>query len=373
MNSFRISSLAGLLAGVASIATIGSAAAQTTTGTAAGTVVSNTAQASYTVNGTAQTAASNTASFVVDRKVNLTVITNQSGNTQVNLGQTGAVTTFRVTNNTNGIQDFLLAATQVVPAGILTGTNNFALSNLKIYVDSNGNGVYDPGVDTLSYIDELAPDTSATVFVVGDVPGQQNADRAFVGLDVTVAAGGATGTAGAALVATGDATPDQTGNVDVVFADDDNDGALGYDTARNGQGWAYAAYQVGVHAVSLSVVKSSTVISDGVSTINPKALPGAVVQYCLTVSNATLLTPASNVTLTDVVPANTNYVAGSITVGGIGTGGVCLLNGVPIADDGSTTGLYTGSYNATTKTVSATIPTLLGGTSLAASFRVTVK
>ena len=367
MTSFRTL----LLAGVASIVAAAPAAAQTTTGTAAGTVVSNTAQASYTVNGALQNATSNISTFVVDRKVNLTV-TAQTGVSQVNLGQPG-VTTFRVTNNTNGIQDFLLSATQVVPAGILTGTNNFALSNLKIYVDSNGNGTYDPGVDTMGYIDELAPDSSATVFVVGDVPNQANADRAFVGLDVTAAAGGTTGTAGAALVPTGLDVLDQNGTVDVVFADDDNDGTLGFDTARNGQAWAYAAYQVGTHAVSLSVVKSSTVLSDGVSLINPKALPGAVVQYCLTVNNATLLTPATNVTLTDVIPANTTYVPGSITVGGIGAAGACLVNGFAVADDGSTTGLYSGSYNATTKTVSATIPTLLGGTSLAASFRVTVK
>ena len=360
-----------LLVGAATIAVAAPAAAQTT-GTAAGTVVTNTAQASYTVNGTAQTTASNAATFVVDRKVNLTVVTGQSGSTQVNLGQAGAVATFRVTNNTNGVQDFLLSATQTVPAGILAGSNNFALTNLKIYVDSNGNGVYDPGIDTMSYVDELAPDASATVFVVGDVPNQANADRAFVGLDVTVAAGGGAGTQGSALVPTDLNVADQANTVDVVFADDDNDGALGYDTARNGQGWAYAAYQVGVHAVNLSVVKTSSVISDGVSTINPKALPGAVVQYCLTVSNSTLTTPANGVTLSDVIPANTRYVPGSITVGGIGGSGVCLVNGVPIADDGSTTGLYSGSYNATTKTVSATIPLLAGGTSVAASFRVTV-
>ena len=360
-----------LLAGTALVAATG-AQAQSTTGTLAGTVVTNTAQASFTVNGTAQTASSNASTFVVDRKVNLTVVTSQASATQVNLGQTSAVTTFRVTNNTNGTQDFLLSATQTVPAGILTGTNNFVLSNLKIYVDSNNNGVYDPGVDTASYIDELAPDASATVFVVGDVPNQQNADRSFVGLDVTVAAGGAAGTQGTALIPTDLNVLDQQNTIDVVFADDGNDGALGYDTARNGQGWAYAAYQVGVHSVNLSVVKSSSVISDGINLINPKALPGAVIQYCLTVANTTLLTPASNVTLTDVIPANTTYVPGSITVGGVGTAGVCLLNGQPIADNGSTTTPYSGSYNATTKTVTATIPVLAGGTSLAASFRVTV-
>ena len=121
-----------LLAGSAAVVAAGPVLAQTTpNGTAAGTQIDNVAQASYTVNGTAQTASSNTASFVVDRKVNLTVVTAQSGATQVNLGQTGAVTSFRVTNNTNGTQDFLLAATQVVPAGILSGTNNYVLSNLR--------------------------------------------------------------------------------------------------------------------------------------------------------------------------------------------------------------------------------------------------
>ena len=371
--------LRSLLLASAAVAAVGSAAAQTagtttgpTTGTTAGTVVSNTAQASYTVNGTAQTTASNAASFVVDRKVNLTVVTAQAANTLVNLGQTGAFASFRVTNNTNGVQDFLLAATQLVPAGILTGASNFALANVRIHVDANANGVYDPGTDTATFIDELAPDASATVFVVGDVPGQQNADRAFLGLDVTAAAGGAAGTQGAVLVATDLNLLDQNNTVDVVFADDDNDGALGLDLARNGQGWAYATYQVGVHAVSLSVVKSATVLSDGISIANPKALPGAVIQYCLTVANATLLTPATNVSLSDVVPANTTYVPGSIQVGGIGAAGLCLVGGVPVADDGSTTGLYSGNFDAATRTVTATIPLLPGGASLAASFRVTV-
>ena len=361
-----------MLAGAALVASAAPAQAQTTTGTVAGTVVSNTAQASFTVNGAAQTATSNTSTFVVDRKVNLTVVTAQGGATQVNLGQVGAVATFRVTNTTNGTQDFLLAATQIVPAGILTGTNNYVLSNLKIYVDKNGNGVFDPGVDTASWIDELAPDGTATVFVVGDVPDQQNADRAFVGLDVTVAAGGVAGTAGAALVATDLNAINGEAVVDVVFADDDNDGTLGLDIARNGQGWAYAAFQVGVHSVSLSLNKSATVISDGVSTLLPKALPGAVVQYCLTVTNATLLTPANNVVVSDVVPPNMTYVPGSITVGGIGVGGACLTGGVSVGDDGSGAGPYRGGYTAASRTVTATIPAVPGGTSLAASFRATI-
>lgn len=369
-----------LLAGTAAFAGAGGAQAQTTTptptpsssGTAAGTVVSNTAQATFTVNGTAQNATSNTATFMVDRKVNLTLVASPATNTQVNLGQTGAVLTFKLTNNTNGVQDFILNADQIVSAGLLPGTDNYDATNLRVFVDANGNGVYDPGVDTATFVDELPEDATTTVFVVGDIPTTAAANLAFVDLKATVAAGGTTGTLGAALVATDIGVANQDNVVDVVFADNDSDGLLGLDTARNGQARAYLAYEVGTHSVNLSIVKTSQVISDGVNLTNPKALPGAVVQYCLTITNSTLLVPASGVSLTDVIPGNTTYVAGSLSVGGIGAAGVCVLNGVPIADDGSTTGLYGGSFNTSTKTVTATIPTLAGGASVAAAFRVTV-
>ena len=86
--------IAPLLAGTAAWLTMAEAAAQTTpAGTTAGVSITNTAQASYTVNGTAATATSNPATFVVDRKVNLTVVAAQNGNTSVNLGQQDAVTT----------------------------------------------------------------------------------------------------------------------------------------------------------------------------------------------------------------------------------------------------------------------------------------
>jgi uncharacterized repeat protein (TIGR01451 family) len=363
-----------LLAGTATIASIGTAHAQSgTTGTVAGTTITNTATASYTVNGTAGTATSNTATFVVDRKVNLTVIATPNTPKEVNLDEVGAYTTFQVTNNTNATQDFLLSANQTVLSGILTGTDSFDLNDLKIYVDSNGNGVYDPA-DTMEYIDELAPDGRATVFVVGNIPSTVLGKMAQVGLKATVAAGGAPNTPGAALVSTSLEIGNRDNQIDVVFADDDNDGLIGADTANNGAGWAYGSYNIGVTAVDLKVVKSATVLSDGVGVGIPRALPGAIVQYCLTVTNATALTPATGINLTDVIPANTTYIPGSISVGGLGTGGVCLLNGFPVNDDGSAPplGPYRGSFNASTKTVTATIPLLIGGTSLAASFRVKI-
>jgi hypothetical protein len=253
-----------LLAGTAAIVSAGTASAQTVpgpAGTGAGTTVTNTATASYSVNGVTQSATSNAVSFVVDRKVNLTVIANQQANTQVAIGKANVVTTFKVTNNTNGTQDFLLSANQLPIQNLFAG-DNFDLTNLRVFVDSNGNGTYDDGVDKATYINELGADQSAIVFIVGDVPNDQAAALAAVTLIVQVAAGGDPAAQGAPLVPTVGLNDDAV--VDVVFADNDSDG-LGLDTALNGQGRASAAYEIGTRNVALSVAKSQVVISDPIN------------------------------------------------------------------------------------------------------------
>jgi uncharacterized repeat protein (TIGR01451 family) len=360
-----------LLSGTAALASVGVAQAQTTpsTGTTAGTTITNQAQATFSVNGTPATVQSNVSTFKVDRKVDFTVVA-QTGTTKVNLGQTGAVLTFSVTNKTNDVQDFLLDPDQQILGIGLLGTDNFDVANMKVYVDKNGNGTYEAGTDDQVYIDELKPDETATVFLVADVPNISTAQFANASLHVVAAAGGTSGTAGAALIATNLDLLDRQDQVDVVFADNDSDGLGLGDIARNGQGRAYAEFEVGARTVDLSIIKSSRVIGDGVNDLFPKALPGATVEYCLLVRNATLLVPASDVVLTDVVPANTTYVAGSIKVGG-----TCLLGGEAQDDDADDAGdgrTYAGSYTGGTRTVSATIPTVVGGGQVAAVFRVTI-
>ncbi|MFC4292718.1 DUF11 domain-containing protein [Sphingorhabdus arenilitoris] len=66
---------------------------------------------------------------------------------------------------------------------------------------------------------------------------------------------------------------------------------------------------------NLSVTKISSVLSDGVSGSNPKAIPGALVQYCILVTNAGTAT-ATNVAATDNIPATLTYVTGSMRSGG---------------------------------------------------------
>lgn len=281
-------------------------------GTIAGTDITNQATLNYTVGGIAQPAQnSNVATFKVDRKINVVVAQVGSVDTSVLPGSINQVTTFTVTNTSNATMDFSLAALNKVGGpGPNGGTDNFNVANVRVFVDSNGNGVYDPGVDTAVFLDELAPDTSKTVFVVADVPvGQVNNDLAAVTLTATAADGGTPGSLGATSVQTVGA--DTPGVVDTVFAD----GAGDTDAARDGKFSAASAYKV--VTATVSVVKSSAVISDPFNGgTNPKAIPGARVRYTIVVTNTGGAT-ATAMTLTDSIPANTTYVANTITVGGV--------------------------------------------------------
>ncbi|SFN96866.1 conserved repeat domain-containing protein [Sphingomonas sp. OK281] len=361
-----------LMAGTAAIVSFGTASAQTApgpAGTAAGTTISNTALASYTVNGVQQTTSSNAATFLVDLKANLTVAP-LGGNTPVTIGESGAVLKFTVTNNTNGTQDFLLTHVQSFLGGIFAG-DNFNVDNVRIIVDSNGDNEY-TAADTATYINELGADQTKTVFIVADVPANQAAALASVTLIAQIAQGGDPLKAGDPLVSNA-LTANRDGVVDVVFAD--NDSGFG-DAALNGYGRSTLAYEITTRNVDLTIVKSSTVVSDPINLlVTPKAIPGAVVRYCLVVRNATVATPARNVNLTDLIPTNTTYEAGSLSVGGVAVGGECLTDGVTLTDAGGTvlpvSGI-TGSYDGTAKQVKVTIPTLTSLLPVAASFRVKI-
>ena len=65
---------------------------------------------------------------------------------------------------------------------------------------------------------------------------------------------------------------------------------------------------------NLSVTKVSSVLSDGISTANPKALPEAVVSYCILVTNAGNAT-ATSVSFADVIPTDLSYIPGTLLSG----------------------------------------------------------
>lgn len=288
-------------------------------GTASGTTITNTATINFSVGGVAQTAINASNSFVVDRQINLTVAEVGTTTTSVSPGQTAAVTTFTVTNTGNETQDFRLTASQLsggtAPHG---GTDAFDVTGVTLYRDTNSNGSYDAGTDTaITYLDEVAADASRTVFVVADVPlTATNGQIAAVALTAEAREGGTASTEGNAITATSGA--DTAGTKDTVFID----GAGSDDAARDARFSARDDYTVA--APVLTVSKISWVISDPVnSTTNPKRIPGAIIGYCIIINNAAGGTAASNVSISDTLPAATTYEAGTVLLGGSESSGTC--------------------------------------------------
>lgn len=361
----RLWAAASVLAVAAGAATPAFAA-----GTTAGSTITNTVTVNYQVGGVAQNSVTANTSFTVDRKVNFTVAEEGNATTEVSPGQPAAVTTFIVSNTSNAPLDFALVATnRSGGTAAHGGTDNFDVTNLNIYVDTNNDGDYDAGAggdQLITYVDQLAVDTNQRVFVVVDVPlGRSTNDVAGVRLTGTAAEATAAGSLGATVTQTSGAN---TAGVDTVFADTTADG----NTARDGVHFDEDDYTV--LAAALSVSKLNRVISDPLNgTTNPKLIPGAVVEYCIAARNAGGAT-ATTVAVNDPLPRTgtaTNdllvvyeptfgiLVNGTATVDGSGVVTAC-------AADGAAGGSHVGG------TVTATIPSVAAGDTRTVLFRVTL-
>ena len=347
-----------LLGGVATAAVLMMANPAYAAGTAAGLSVTNTVTVNYQVGGVAQTAQTASDTFTVDRKVNVTVAEVGTTTTTVTPGQVAAVTTFQVTNLSNATLDFALTvAQQVGGAGAHANTDTFDVTAPKIYLDNATTGVvgsYDAGDTLVTSIDELAADGTRTIFVVADVPlGQLTGAVAAVTLTATGREGGTAGSLGIALVQT---TTANTTGVDTVFAD----GAGSTDALRNADFSAKDDYTVS--AAALTITKVSTLISDPLNgTTFPKYIPGAVIEYCISVTNAAGGAAASSVAISDPLPSQVAYLSSfGIKVDGSVASGVCQA-------DGAGAGSIAGS------TVSGTIASVAAGSTRTVLFRATIQ
>jgi hypothetical protein len=162
-SSIRMLASVSALAVAASVASPAMAA-----GTASGTTITNTVNVDFRVGGVNQNQVSASDTFTVDRKINLTVAEVGSTTTSVSPGQASAVTAFTVTNASNATLDLGLAATQLSGGTAAHGgTDNFDVTGVGVFVDTNTNGAYDVGTDlAVTYLDQIIADASRTVFVV---------------------------------------------------------------------------------------------------------------------------------------------------------------------------------------------------------------
>lgn len=278
-------------------------------GTNAGVTVSNTATVNYTVGSVSQTAVANNpaAQFKVDRKINVTVASD--GNVNVAPKATGQVLTYTVTNGTNDWMDFAVAAAN-------GSGDDFDPGAVNVFVESGATPGYQVGEDTATFIDDLAEDASIKVYVVSTIPdinGTTIIDGSTGELVLTATAhagnGGTTGGAIGAL-SVNDTGADVAGTVQNVFAD-----AQGATDGATPDGKFSAAAHYTIASASIAVTKNSFVLWDPVNLYaNPKAIPGAVLVYCIEVKN----TGGSNATAVSVSDpldlVNLAYVNESIHV-----------------------------------------------------------
>jgi hypothetical protein len=275
---------------IAVVVLLGASGTALAAGTLSGEIVSLGATADYQVGGVSmpQVSTAAPAEFMVDTRIDLTVAEAGSNYTAVTPGSQDQILTFTVTNTGNAAQDFALTAAVVSVGGddpIDGGTNtvDFTSSGLQAFIDVNGNSQYDAGTDT-DYIDGLAPDAAVTVLVAADIDNTPvHGDVAACTLTATAHDGSTNGSLGAQTVENSGDTNDTSliaANADIVFGD----GSGLVDGATDGAHSAADAFLI--TSATLSITKSSAVISDPFSSTNPKMIPGAVVEYTIRVENS---------------------------------------------------------------------------------------
>ncbi len=265
-------------------------------GTRAATLVENTATVDYSVATVPQTQLSDTISFVVDRRVDFTMVTQGAALVPVTPGGTDYFVDFLLTNTSNSVLDFNVTLTQMIGGTVRGQTDDadMALVEFAVSADTVVNGNPDPvrGAGN-SWVDELEADAAIRIRVFGDAAlAMVNGEIAGVDLSLTGADGGAVGVEGAVLVE----LPDTRLGVENVFADAGNDNI--------------EADQDGFIVVSanLAVTKSYAVIAGDLG--SGLAIPGATVEYTITIVNSSTTTAADPVQIGDVLDGDVTFVLG---------------------------------------------------------------
>lgn len=251
-------------------------------------MIENTAVASYDEGGTVRSVNSNTVTVLVDELLDVTLTSLDPGPVAARPGS--AVLTFELTNQGNGPEAFRLLANTAV------GGNTFDVSFRAIAIDSNGNGVYDEGVDEILAQPQttaiLAPDQRLTLFVLVTVPeGVSDQQTSAVLLSAEAVTGtGAPGTVfGAAGVDGGDAIVGTT----------------------SAQATARGELISGIVSVALA---KSVILRDPFG--GTSAVPGTIASFTIEARVSGTGT-VSNLVVTDAIPEGTTYAPGTLALDGV--------------------------------------------------------
>ena len=255
-------------------------------GVPAGSLIENTATATYTANSTAQSVDSNTVTLTVDEVLDAAVASQESGPVAAT---TTAVLRFKITNTGNGGESFTLTANPAV-----TG-NAFDATVTGLAIDVNANGVYDAGVDTAllngANSPALAADGPLDVLVLVAIPANADANATS---RIELAATATTG----------------TGAPGTLFAGAGVSGGDAVVGASGAQANAQAVLTVNKAVVSL--VKSAALV-DPFGGSRP--VPSAIITYSI-VASVTGAGAVTGLAINDAIPVGTTYQTGTLTLEG---------------------------------------------------------
>ena len=131
--------------------------------------------------------------------------------------------------------------------------------------------------------------------------------------------------------------------------------------------WNIDDFTFAVSGASLTVTKISSVLTDGISASNPKAIPGATVRYCITVGNAGPAA-ATSVSMSDTLQSDLSFISGSMRSGATcGSASTVEDDNASGADESDTIG---ASISGSTITITNT--SLASGANMALTFNVTI-
>ena len=278
------------LLSAAIVASLGASFAAHAAGTAAGTNIQNTAQVSYTVGGSPVTTDSNTSSVTVAERLDA-VLTIAAPTVTVSAGAVAEELVYTLTNTGNGTETFNLTA---LSAGVVGDDFDPTLATPAIYFDTDNSGdfsaadvAYSAGVND----PVLAADASVRLIVVNDIPNTAvNGNRGRSQLAAAAASG--SDVPGTSFGLVGD------GGVEAVAGTTGGDAVL------------FGEYLVA--DVLLTAVKSQTIVDQFAGA---RPLPGARINYQIVVTASGSGTAAAT-GFSDLIPANTTYVAGSLELNG---------------------------------------------------------
>lgn len=313
-------------------------------GTPAGTSITNSATATYSVGGTPASAATSTVTIRVDELISVRV-TAPATATTVGSPDTNKVLVFTLTNVGNGGESFNL--TPNLSPAVADQFNPTPGTAGQLFLDVNGNGQLDSGVDTLiTGPVAVNADQSVRVLLVSNVPTPlNNGDQGVVTLTAASATPGAAGAAPGTILSNLGTPAVGGGSVDAVVGAGPGGAAdSGADDSGNGT-YVVATITVTVGKALLEVTSPFGVTTTGCNVASPPAgctalVPGTVIQYQVTVTISGSGT-AQNVQVTDNIPANTTYVANSIRFNSAARTDVVDADNASCAGCGNATGAVT--------------------------------